>query len=366
MIFESPQALWLLLALPILAGLYALLQRRRARSAVRYANLGLIRTAMGVRGRIRRHIPPLIFLFALGALIVAIARPSAVVTLPSEQRNIILAIDVSLSMRATDVEPSRIEAAREAAKAFVKEQPSDVRIGIVAFAGSASIVQKPTDDKKDLIDAIERLQLQLHTATGSGIIVSLAALFPEDAAELEAANTSARGWREAPRSAPIDKPKAEAKKERKPVPPGSNRSGAIILLTDGRRTTGPDPLDAARLAADRGIKVYTVGFGSSQGASANADGMSIYMRFDEEALKAIALATGAEYFHAGSGADLKRVYETLNARYVLEKKETEISALFASLAAVLIVIAAGLSVLWFGRIGGGGAPIRDSGGARQG
>ena len=366
MTFESPQALWLLLALPLLAGLYVLLQRRRARSAVRYASLALIRTAMGPRSRIRRHIPPLVFLLALGALIVAVARPSAVVTLPSEQRNIILAIDVSLSMRATDVEPSRIAAAREAAKAFVQEQPSDVRVGIVAFAGSASIVQKPTADRKELIDAIDRLQLQLHTATGSGIIVSLAALFPEDAAELEAANTSTRGWRDVPRSASIDKPKAEAKPQRKPVPAGSNRSGAIILLTDGRRTTGPDPLDAARLAADRGIKVYTVGFGSAQGATHSADGMSIYMRFDEEALKAIAQATSAEYFHAGSGADLKKVYETLNARYVLEKKETEISSLLCALAALLILIAMGLSVLWFGRVGAAAARAGHSGAAPHG
>jgi Ca-activated chloride channel family protein len=351
MTFESPQALWLLLALPVLAGLYVLLQRRRQRAAVRYASLALIRTAMGPRAQWRRHVPPLIFLLAFAALIVAMARPSAVVTLPSEQRTIILAIDVSLSMRATDVEPSRLAAAREAAKAFVQEQPSDVRVGIVAFAGSASIVQKPTGDRKELIDAIDRLQLQLHTAIGSGIIVSLAALFPEDAVELEAANTSARGGRDAPRSAPIDKQKPEAKKERKPVPPGSNRAGAIILLTDGRRTTGPDPLDAARLAADRGVKVYTVGFGSADFSSANVDGMSIYMRFDEETLKAIALATAAEYFHAGSGADLKKVYETLNARYVLEKKETEISALLCALGALLILIAAGLSVAWFGRVG---------------
>ena len=134
------------------------------------------------------------------------------------------------------------------------------------------------------------------------------------------------------------------------MPPGSNHNGAIILLTDGRRTTGPDPLDAAKLAADRGIKVYTVGFGSAQGGMAYADGMSIYMRFDEETLKAIAQATAAEYFHAGSGADLRKVYETLNARYVLEKKETEVSALFAAVAAALTVLAAGLSVLWFGRV----------------
>jgi Ca-activated chloride channel family protein len=365
MTFESPQVLWLLLALPLFAGLYVLLQRRRARSAVRYASLSLIRSALGPRARVRRHVPPVVFLLALGVLIVAIARPSAVVTLPSEQRKIILAIDVSLSMRATDVEPSRITAAREAAKSFVQEQPSDVRIGIVAFAGSASIVQKPTADRKELIEAIDRLQLQLHTATGSGIIVSLAALFPEDAAELEAANTSVRGWREA-RGTSIDKQKPEEKKERKPVPAGSNHSGAIILLTDGRRTTGPDPLDAARLAADRGIKVYTVGFGSSQAATHSADGMSIYMRFDEEALKAIAQATSAEYFHAGSGADLKKVYETLNARYVLEKKETEISSLLCALAVVLILIAVGLSVLWFGRIGGTESRAGNPGAASQG
>ncbi len=350
MTFETPQALWLLLALPLLAGAYVLIQRRRVRAAVRYASLDLVRAAQGPGARLRRHVPPLLLGIALAVLIVAIARPSAVITLPSEQRTIILAIDVSLSMRANDVEPSRLEAAREAAKAFIAEQPSDVRIGIVAFAGSASIVQKPTSDRRELTEAIDRLQLQLHTAIGSGIIVSLAALYPEDAAELEAANTSARFGREAPRSAPIDRPRPE-KKEFKPVPPGSNRNFAIILLTDGRRTTGPDPLDAAKLAADRGVKVYTVGFGSAQGGTANADGMSIYMRFDEETLRAIAQATAAEYFHAGTGADLRKVYETLNARYVLEKKQTEVSALFAAAAAVLAVLAAGLSMLWFGRVG---------------
>lgn len=350
MTFETPQALWLLLALPLLAGAYVLIQRRRVKAAVRYASLDLVRAAQGPGARFRRHVPPLLLGLALAVLIVAVARPSAVITLPSEQRTIILAIDVSLSMRANDVEPSRLAAAREAAKAFVAEQPGDVRIGIVAFAGSASIVQKPTSDRRDLVEAIDRLQLQLHTAIGSGIIVSLAALFPEDAAELEAANTSARPPRDMPRSAPIDKPRPE-KKESKPVPPGSNRNFAIILLTDGRRTTGPDPLDAAKLAADRGVKVYTVGFGSAEGGTANADGMSIYMRFDEETLRAIAQATAAEYFHAGSGADLRKVYETLNARYVLEKKQTEVSALFAAAGAALAVLAAGLSMLWFGRVG---------------
>jgi Ca-activated chloride channel family protein len=350
MTFESPQALWLLLALPLLAGLYVLLQRRRVKGAVRYASLDVVRAALGPGARIRRHLPPILLGVALAALFIAMARPSAIITLPSEQRTIILAIDVSLSMRANDVEPTRLAAAQEAAKSFIAEQPSDVRIGIVAFAGSASIVQKPTSDRRDLKEAIDRLQLQLHTAIGSGIIVSLAALYPEDSAELEAANTS-RPSRDAPRSSPIDRPRPEAKKEFKPVAPGSNRNFAIILLTDGRRTTGPDPVEAAKLAADRGVKVYTVGFGSSQGGTANADGMSIYMRFDEETLKAIAQTTAAEYFHAGNGTDLRKIYETLNARYVLEKKQTEISSLFAAAAALCAVLAAALSVLWFGRVG---------------
>ena len=173
MTFETPQALWLLLVLPLLAGLYVLIQRRRVKAAVRYASLDVVKAALGGGARLRRHLPPLLLGAALAVLIVAAARPSAIITLPSEQRTIILAIDVSLSMRATDVEPSRLAAAREAAKAFIAEQPSDVRVGIVAFAGSASIVQKPTADRRDLVEAIDRLQLQLHTAIGSGIIVSL-------------------------------------------------------------------------------------------------------------------------------------------------------------------------------------------------
>lgn len=352
--FLWPQALWLLLAVPLLLGGYVLLLRRRKKLALRYASLGLIREAQAGGRPLRRHVPPLVLLFALTALIVAIARPTAVITLPSEQRTIILALDVSLSMRAADVEPSRLAAAREAAKAFVSEQPDDVRIGVVAFAGSASLVQSPTRDRKDLVAAIDQLQLQRHTAIGSGIIVALATIFPDERAELDPAKYGGRSPHEAIGARSLDAPRdmdaARETKEFKPVPPGSNRSAAIILLTDGRRTTGPDPLEAAKLAAERGVKVYTVGFGSAAGAMADIDGMSIFMRFDEEALKAIAQITAAEYFHAASATDLKKVYETLNARYVLERKDTEISALLAALAAMLAIAAAGLSVLWFARV----------------
>src|SRR5215469_4831992 len=350
MTFLWPQALWLLLLVPALAGLYVLLLRRKRKVALRYASVGLVKEALGRGHRFRRHVPPLLFLLAMIALIVAIARPSATITLPSEQRTIILTIDVSLSMRANDVEPSRIAAAREAAKAFVREQPSDVRIGIVSFAGSASVVQKPTHDRDDLVAAIDRLQLQLHTAIGSGIIMSLATLFPDEGLELGIADFGVAPLRDGSRGKSIDRPREEKKKEFQPVPPGSNRSAAIILLTDGRRTIGPDPLDAARMAADHGVKVYAVGFGKAGGGTANVDGMPIYMRFDEETLKAIAALTQAEYFQASSANELKKVYEALNARYVLEKKETEISALAAAIGAVLVLAAAALSLLWFHRI----------------
>ncbi len=347
--FLWPQGLWLLVAVPVLVVLYGFIVRRRAKAAVRYASIALIRGALSPGQRFRRHLPPLLLLLALTGLFVAIARPLATVTLPSDQRTIILAMDVSKSMRATDVEPSRIGAAREAAKAFIREQPADVRIGIVAFAGSAAVVQRPTHDRADLVAAIDQLELQIHTAIGSGIIVSLATLFPNDGLEAEDRPFGRRSDWEGARAAPLDRPKTTAKKEFKPVPPGSYRHGAIILLTDGRRTIGPDPLDAAKLAADRGVRIYTVGFGKANGGPTDMDNYSIYMRFDEETLKAVAELTAAEYFQAGSAADLKKVYAGLNARYVLETQPTEVTALFCALAAVLASIACALSLLWFHR-----------------
>jgi Ca-activated chloride channel family protein len=347
--FLWPEALWLLLAAPALVGAYVFLLRRKKKDAIRYASLSLVKAAIGPGQRFRRHFPPLLFLLALVASIVAIARPSAVITLPSEQRTIILAIDVSLSMRAADIEPSRLAAAQEAAKAFVQEQPADVRIAIVSFAGTASVVQSPTRNRDDLVAAIDRLQLQRHTAIGSGIIVSLATLLPDAGIDLESLLFGGRGGRDGGRAIPADKAGKAETKPFAPVPPGSYASGAIILLTDGRRTMGPDPSDAARMAAERGVRVYTVGFGTAGGGMADVGGWSVYMRFDEETLKTVADLTRAEYFYAGSAADLRKVYQQLNTQFVLEKKETEIGALAIAAAAVLALTAAALSVLWFNR-----------------
>jgi Ca-activated chloride channel family protein len=346
--FLWPQFLWLLLLAPLLVILYVWLLRRRKKHVLRYASLSIVREAMGARQSIKRHVPPLLFLLALCALIVAAARPMAVISLPSQQETIILAMDVSGSMRATDVEPNRLVAAQNAAKAFIAELPRHVRVGIVAFAGTAQVVQPVTQSREDLVAAIDKFQLQRATAIGSAIVVALAELFPNAGIDVGAITYG----RERPRGVPLDKEiaaKGEVK-EFTPVAPGSYDSAAIILLTDGQRTTGVDTLEAAKLAADRGVRVYTVGIGTVDGETIGFEGWSMRVRLDEETLKAVATRTQAEYFYAGTAEHLRKVYETLSSRLTVEKKETEISALLAMAGALLALISAGLSLAWFNRV----------------
>ena len=346
MTFLWPEMLWLLLAVPALVGAYFLLLRRQKKTALRYASLSMVKEAMSAGWTFRRHIPPLLFLIAVVAMIAAVARPAAVITLPSQHQTIILAMDVSGSMRAMDVQPNRLSAAQAAAKAFVAEQPSNVRIGVVSFAATASVVQPPTHNRDDIIAAIDRFQLQRGTAIGSGIIVSLATIFPEAGIDV----SSLIYGRNAPRGVPLDQRGKAEKPEFRPVAPGSYTSAAIILLTDGQRTTGPDSLDAARMAAERGVRVFTVGFGTKNGETIGYEGWSMRVRLDEETLKTIAKVTLGEYFYAGTATDLKKVYESLNSRLVLEKKNMEIGALFSGGAAVTALLSALLSLLWFNRV----------------
>lgn len=342
MSFQWPNLLWGLLAVPALIGLYLWLLGRRKRSTVRLASISVAREALGRGPGWRRHVPPALLLGAVTVLLFAAARPLAVVTLPLTERTIMLAMDVSGSMRATDVKPNRFVASQEAAKAFVNALPRDVRVGIVSFAGTAAVVQAPTTSREDIIAAIDRFQLQRGTATGSGIVLSLATMFPDD--EIEIAQIT--GQRLMPKPLGDTKPK----KEFKPVEPGSYSSGAIIMLTDGQRTTGPDPLDAAKMAAQRGVRVYTVGVGTTSGETIGFEGWSMRVRLDEETLKQVALLTRAEYFFAGTAQDLLKVYESLSSKLVVERKETEVTALFGLLAAALVVAAAALSLWWFGRV----------------
>jgi Ca-activated chloride channel family protein len=335
MSFQWPEFLWLLAALPALAALYVVLLRRRKRFAVRYSSLVLLRDAMA-GATWRRHVPPCLVLLALGALIVAMARPSATMTLPSQHETVILAMDVSGSMRASDVEPNRLVAAQTAAKAFIADQPDHVRIGIVAFAGTATVAQAPTRNKDDLYAAIDRFQLQRATAIGSAIIVSLATLFPDGGYDVASFSYAPEKWKRPPNF--------------KPVPPGSYGSAVIILLTDGQRTTGPDSLMSARLAAERGVRIFTVGVGTPEGKIVGFDGWSMHVRLDEETLRAIADLTRGDYFYAGNAVDLKKIYQTMNSRLVMETKKTEIGAFFSAAAALLVLLAAALSLAWFNRI----------------
>ena len=349
--FLWPQFLWLLLVLPLLVLLYVWLLRRKKKVALRYASLSIVREAMGKGQSFRRHVPPLLFLLSLASMLVAASRPLAVVSLPSEQETIMLAMDVSGSMRATDVLPNRLVASQNAAKAFLADLPRNVRVGIVAFAGTAAVVQSPTLSREDLVAAIDKFQLQRGTAIGNGIVVSLAELFPDAGIDIASMQTG----RDRSRGVSIDQAAKEGKdgKEKKPftpVAPGSYTSAAIVLLTDGQRTTGVDSLDAAKVAADRGVRIYTVGVGTVDGETIGFEGWSMRVKLDEETLKSIARNTQAEYFYAGTAADLKKVYETLSSRLTVIKKETEISGILALIAAAFALMSAGLSLAWFNRI----------------
>jgi len=338
--FFWPEALWFLLALPALVAGYAFLLRRRKVLTLRMSNLATVKESLGPRGY-RRHIPPAVLLVSIAALIVATARPVTVLSLPGREETVILALDVSASMQATDVEPTRLAAAQRAAKEFVEGMPSSVRIGIVSFSGTAAITQGPTLDHPEIEAAIDRLALGPSTNLYGGIALSLAAMFPQAGIELEHF-TDSRAWSRSPDSA------HPMRSDQAPVEPGSYRSGAIVLLSDGQRTMGGDPLDAAQIAADRGVKVYTVGLGTPEGSIISFRGMSMRVRLDEATLKQVARITGAQYFHAGTAEDLRTVYQGLSHRMVTQKQETEVTGLLALAAALLMVLAAGLSMAWFG------------------
>jgi Ca-activated chloride channel family protein len=351
MIFEWPMLLWGWLAVPLLALAYVRVQRRRVAATLGAARWSRHANAAPVPP-VQRLLPPLLYALALTLLITAAARPMAVVSLPSLRDVIILAVDVSHSMRADDLKPTRLAAAQQAARAFIEEQPSTTRIGLVAFAGTALAVQRPTTNREELLKAIERLEPQKGTAVGEAMLVSLQALFPKEVFELKSragagagadADADAGGAGRA--LAPADAPTPPAS-----AAPGSEKSAAIVLLTDGAATGGPDPVEVARLAAGRGVRVFTVGLGTEEGAVVELDGISMRVQIDEEKLREVADVTRARYFRAEDADDLRAIYRDVSARLVLETRETEISAAFVAAAAVLALLAAGSSLFWFNRI----------------
>ncbi len=341
--FLWPQNLWLLAALPLLPVLYLWLLRRPGRRALRLSSLAVARQAL--QSRWQRHVPPALLGLALAVLALALARPTAPVALPWAKSTILLAMDVSLSMRIRDVQPTRMAAAQEAAKAFLAEAPRHVDVGLVTFAGTAQVAQQATLDRTALEQAIDAIQMQRGTAIGSAIVVCLAELFPDHGIDLEAMTF---GPRRAARS--LDRRDRPAPKAIAPVAPGSYDAAAIILLSDGRRTTGVDTLEAARMAADRGVRIHVVGLGTPDGHLAEGEGLAIYLQLDEPTLREVARMTGGDYHQAGTAEALRSVYQQLGSNMQVRTRDTELTALLALAAAALVIAAAGLSVWWFGRV----------------
>lgn len=344
-----PGFLILLGLVPLIAGIYIWILRRRQRFAIRYSSLSLLRAALPRQLCWRRHLPFALFLLALASLVVALSRPVSVVSVPTDQTTIILAIDVSRSMCSTDIKPNRLKAAEDAALAFIQRQRSSTRIGVVAFAGFAELIQPPITDEEVLQSAVESLITGRRTAIGSGILKALEAIAEVD-----------------PNIAPVvTDPNAEFQPT--PVPPGAYAPAIIILLTDGASNEGPEPLVAAQQAVDRGIRVYTIGFGTPDGSIPFCDqdlfgepfgggfgggfgsgfgGGRFRRGIDEVTLQAVADLTGGSYYAASSVGELNDVFRNLPTYLITRHETTEISVIFAGLAALLLAIAIGLSILW--------------------
>jgi Ca-activated chloride channel homolog len=331
MTFAWPWMLVFLAAVPLLGlGYRHLLARRSARRA-QLAELGLVVAGTGpsgsTRGRRRRHLPAVLFLAALTILLIALARPETTVGVPRREGTVVLAFDVSSSMAATDVKPSRMAAAKAAARAFVDKQPAAIRIAVVAFGESGVIAQQPTTDRTDVLAAIDRLAPQGGTALGRGIQSSLSAI--------------------AGKTVKLDNP-GEAGQASGDV--GYYGSAAVILLSDGENTGGPDPEQAAELASTAGVKVYPVGLGSAAGTVLQIDGFQVATALDEPLLRQIATTTDGTYFAASDQQSLTKIYSSINLSWKVVHQHQEVTALFAGVAAVLLLLGAALSVAWFGRV----------------
>ncbi len=346
--FLWPRLLWLLIAMPLLAALYFWLGRRRRRAAAALPSLELA-DAISTRGTaLRQSLPALLWFVALAALLLATARPQATLTLPTRLETIVLALDASGSMRATDLAPNRITAARNAAKTFVDAQPRDVKIGVVAIAAAAAVVQSPTTKREDIKQALERLEPQRGTALGNGLMIALDAALPQANINVEDFINPRRG--QSPGGRELKKLDERGGEKAEPRPDASG-TAAIILLSDGQSNVGADPLKAAEIAADYGVRIYTVGIGTTDGVVVSADGWSMRTRLDEASLKKIALMTQGEYFQAADAGELKKVYQALSTRLgFVRQQPTEVTALFVALGALLATLAALLSMRWFNRI----------------
>ncbi len=330
MTFEWPFALVLLVFVPVIAFAYIAMQRRRSQYALRYASVSLVAQAVGKGPGIKRHIPPALYLLAVTALIIGIARPQATIPVPQDTGTVVLVIDVSGSMFAQDVDPNRMEATKRAARDFVENQPGGVKIGVVSFSDFAALVAPPTTERKQVLEAISRLRPQRGTNIGAGLQVALDAIY-EDQSDGDPVITGQ----------PTPTPAATGLD----VPPAS-----IVLVSDGQSNTGPDPLDVVSEATSAGVKVYTVGIGTPEGTVLQIQGRNVFTRLDESTLQTVADQTGGQYFNAQTETDLRAVYEDLSREHVIENKETEVTFAFAGAALIFSMLAGTLGLVWFNRL----------------
>jgi Ca-activated chloride channel family protein len=334
MSFIWPGMFLLLLLVPVLVFAYMRIQQRRRQLLTSYGSLSLMKAAAQNAPGMRRHIPPIFFLLGFTILIVALARPQTEVSLPRITGTVILAFDVSGSMAADDLKPTRLEAAKTVVQDFIERQPPTVQIGVVAFSDSGFAVQPPTNDQDTVIAAIHRLTPERGTSLANGIIMSLNAIA---AAKGQDTNYYSN-------LTPTPSPTPT------PMPKGTYTSAVIVLVTDGENNQSPDPLEVAQTAADQGVRIYTVGIGSTSGTNVHINGFTVHTQLDENTLQQISQITDGTYYNAESEDDLRTIYNNLSPQLVVKAQETEVTPLFAGASILVLLVGAILSLIWFGRV----------------
>jgi Ca-activated chloride channel homolog len=320
MSFATPFILWGLLLIPLALVAYWLVQRRRIKYAARFTNLDLLANVVDASPGRRRHLPAAFALAALAALIVAMARPQTVVAVPRDDATVLLTMDSSASMTATDVPPTRLDAAKSASSSFLDRLPERFRTGLVSFSSTVSVLQEPTEDRDAVRSALDTIEGDVGTALGDAIVESVA-LAP-DANEQEQS--------------------------------GGKQLFAILLLSDGANSVGREPLEVLDEAKQAGVPIYTIAFGTSEGTVEITNDAGFTQTYnvppDPETLRRVAEETGGRFFEAPTEADLEAVYREIGSQVSYEDEHRELTAAFAGAGAVFLLLGAGLSALWFGRI----------------
>jgi Ca-activated chloride channel family protein len=335
--FLAPSRLWLLILPVVLLAAYVVSQIRRRGYVVRFTNVDLLSSVAPKRPRWRRHLPAVGLLLGLGALSLSLAKPAVAQEVPEKRGVVVLAIDTSLSMQATDVAPSRLAAAQNAAHAFLDNVPKGVKVGLVGFDNGARLLVSPTDDIAAVSQAVDGLQLGEGTAIGEAVFSSLDAI--DQALQVKPASGAASDGAASSSgdsSTTTDKSKADA--------------GVIVLMSDGETTVGRSNDEAAAAAKQQGRKVYTIAVGTDGGTVTLPDGTSQPVPVNRDALQQLASETDGHYYPAYTSTELKQVYQDLGRSLTHEHKDKDVSAWFAGGAIGFLVLAAAGSLVWFSRL----------------